>query len=173
MTEQTKIPSKTEQEALESVIKKANAGDQKALSILRKFLDQQPQIWNEVGDIAKIAERAWISLIAKGDTLTQEAIKKKMAVLKQDILGDSTHIFDLMLADVIRATWLEMHYLMSVDADATNRTAGQSALMMKRIESAQRRLTSAIKQHCQIKKMLPDENQLPDLRIFRPQQERA
>lgn len=68
---------------------------------------------------------------------------------------------------------LEMHYLMSVDTDATNRTAGQSALMMKRIESAQHRLTSAIKQHCQIKKMLPDENQLPDLRIFRPQQNYA
>ncbi|HAH48286.1 MAG TPA: hypothetical protein DCM07_26260, partial [Planctomycetaceae bacterium] len=84
MTEHTKTPSNDEQEALESVIKKANAGDQKALSILRKFLDQQPQIWNEVGDIAKIAERAWISLIAKGDTLAQEAIKKKMAALKQD-----------------------------------------------------------------------------------------
>ena len=68
MKEQTKTPCKTRQEALESVIKKANAGDQRALSTLRKFLDQEPQIWNEVGDIAKIAERAWIKLIAKGDT---------------------------------------------------------------------------------------------------------
>ncbi|WP_417377878.1 hypothetical protein [Gimesia sp.] len=96
-----------------------------------------------------------------------------MAALKQDILGDSNHIFDQILADVIRATWLEMHYLMSVDVDATNRTAGQSALMMKHLESTQRRLTSAIKQHCHIKKMMSCENQLPDLRFFRTQQNSA
>lgn len=58
MTEQTKLLSKDEQQALESVIKKANAGDQKALATLRKILDQQPQFWNEIGDIAKIAESA-------------------------------------------------------------------------------------------------------------------
>lgn len=51
-------------------------------------------------------------------------VKRKLAALNREILGDSDHIFDQMLADVIRATWLEMHYLMSVDADATNRTAG-------------------------------------------------
>ncbi|MEQ8856825.1 hypothetical protein [Gimesia sp.] len=173
MTEQTKLPSKAEQEDLNLVIKKANAGDRKALSKLRKFLDQQPQIWNEVGDIAKIAETAWIKLIAKGDTLAQESLKRKLAALNQEILGDTDHIFDQMLADVIRATWLEMHYLMSVDADATSRTAGQSALMMKRLESAQRRHLTAIKQYCQIKKLLPGENRQPDLRIFKPRQDYA
>lgn len=173
MTEQTKTPSTAEKEALESVIKKANAGDQKALSILRIYLDRQPQIWNEIGDIAKIAEKAWITLIANGNTLAQESLKKKLVAFKQEILGDSTHIFDQMLADVIRATWLEMHYLMSVDADATNRTTGQSTLMMKRLESAQRRHTSAIKQYCQIKKLLPSENRQPDLRIFKPRQDSA
>ncbi|QDU53099.1 hypothetical protein [Gimesia panareensis] len=173
MTEQSKPPFKTKQEALDSVIKKANAGNQRALSTLRKFLDQEPQIWNEVGDIAKIAETAWIKLIAKGDTLAQESLKRKLAALHQEILGDSDHIFDQMMADVIRATWLEMHYLMSVDADATNRTAGQSTLMVKRLESAQRRHMTAIKQYCQIKKMLPGENRQPDLRIFRPREDRA
>ncbi|QDU09621.1 hypothetical protein [Gimesia aquarii] len=173
MTEQTKTPSKAEQEALESVIKKANSGDQRALGKLRIFLDQQPQIWNEVGNIAKIAEKAWITLIAKGNTLAQEALKKKLAALNQEILGDSNHIFDQMLADVIRATWLEMHYLMSVDADATNRTAGQSTLMMKRLESAQRRHLLAIKQYCQIKKLLSGENQQSDLKILKHRQDSA
>lgn len=173
MTQQTKLPSKADQEALNLVIKKANAGDRKALSTLRKFLDQQPQIWNEVGDITKIAERAWVKLIAKGDTLAEESLKKKLAALNQEILGDSDHIFDQMMADVIRATWLEMHYLVSVDADATNRTAGQCALMMKRLESAQRRHMTAIKHYCQIKKLLPGENRQPDLRIFKPRQDFA
>ncbi|QDU01958.1 hypothetical protein V6x_16410 [Gimesia chilikensis] len=173
MTEPTRTPGKLEKKALESVIIKANAGNLDALRLLRKFLDQQPQIWDEVGDVAKIAEKAWITLIANGDTLIQESLQKKLAALKQEIQGDSDHILGQMLADVIRATWLEMHYLMSVDADATNRTAGQSTLMIKRLESAQRRYTSAIKQYCQIKKLLPGEHRQPDLRIFRPQQDRA
>ncbi|HAH47570.1 MAG TPA: hypothetical protein DCM07_22450 [Planctomycetaceae bacterium] len=173
MTESTNPPDILKKKALESVIKKANAGDQNALRLLRKFLDLQPQIWNEVGDVAKIAEKAWITLITNGDSLIQESLQKKLAVLNQEILGDSDHIFGQMLADVIRATWLETHYLMSIDADATNRTACQSTLMIKRLESAQRRYTSAIKQYCQIKKLLPIEHRKPDLRIFRPQQERA
>ncbi|QDT21394.1 hypothetical protein [Gimesia chilikensis] len=173
MTEPTRTPGELEKKALESVINKANAGNLDALRLLRKFLDQQPQIWDEVGDVAKIAEKAWITLIANGDSLVKESLQKKLAALKQEILGDSDHILGKMLADVIRATWLEMHYLMSVDADATNRTAGQSTLMLKRLESAQRRYTSAIKQYCQIKKMLPGEHLQPDLRIYRPQQDRA
>lgn len=173
MTESTTSPDILKKKALESVIKKANAGDQNALRVLRKFLDQQPQIWDEVGDVAKIAEKAWITLIANGDSLVQESLQKKLSALKQEILGNSDHIFGQLLADVIRATWLEMHYLMSVDADATNRTAGQSTLMIKRLESAQRRYTSAIKQYCQIKKLLPGEHRQPDLRIFSPQQDRA
>lgn len=54
-----------------------------------------------------------------------------------------------------------------------SRIAGQSALMMRRLESAKRRFTMAGKQYCQIKKLLPGENRQPDLRIFRPRQDYA
>lgn len=173
MNEQTKTPSMIEKKALESVIKKANGGDQNALKTLRKFLDLQPQMWNKIGDVTKIAEQAWITLIGNGNSLVQESIKLKLDELKQQFQGGSTHIFDQLMVDVIVATWLELHYLQSVNADVINRTAGQSTLMLKRLESAQRRHTNALKQYYQIKKLLPNEHSQPDLRIFQPQKDRA
>jgi hypothetical protein len=174
MTEsQNKYPTKADFDALNILIRKANQGPPEAIRELQQFLDERPQIWNKIGDVAKISESAWITLIANGDCMLKESLKKKLAVLKDEILDGSTHIFDQMLAEVIQSTWLELHYLLRVDADATNRTAGQSTLMMKRLESAQRRHTSAIKQYCQIKKLLPGDNRQPDIRIFQPRQDSA
>ncbi len=49
-------------------------------------------------------------------------------------------------------------------------TEARAIAMIKRLESAQRRHITAIKQYHQIKKLLPHANNQPDLKIFRPRQ---
>jgi len=159
--------------ALDAIIRKANEGDSKALAKLRKFLDENPQVWQHVGDMARTAEKAWITLIANGSSLAAEALQRQLAQLKQELLGESTTVVEKMLGDTVVATWLELHYLRSTDADTRNRTVTQGSLMLKRLESAQRRHHSAIKNLTQIRKLLPDQNALPQLRVFPYKQERA
>src|SRR5947209_4374049 len=61
---------------------RSNAGDSQALAELRRFLDDRPEIWETCGDLGRRAERCWIDLVADGDALSAESIKKFVQQLK-------------------------------------------------------------------------------------------
>ncbi|WP_417381920.1 hypothetical protein [Gimesia sp.] len=164
-------PTRSVLDQLEKLVKKANQGAPEAIRELQQFLDEHPQIWQRTGDMAQIAEIAWIELISKGRPLCRESLKKKLTALKEEIGVEAGNPLDDMLVEVIISTWLEMHYLRSVEADTTFRTGTQNNSMIKRLESAQRRHITAIKQYRQIQKLLPNTNIQTDLKIFRPKQE--
>lgn len=166
-------PTAGDLSALDAIVRKANDGDQKALAKLRKFLDENPQVWQHVGDLARTAEHAWITLIANGSSLAAEAVQRRLAELKSELAGDSATVVEEMLADTVLATWLEVYYLQSVEANTTKRTMMQGNAMSKRRESAQRRHLNALKQLTQIKKLLPNRSAMPELRLFRGERETA
>jgi hypothetical protein len=166
-------PTTADWKALDLIVRKANAGDQKALVQLRKFLDGNPQVWQHVGDIARTAEKAWITVIANGSSLAAEAIRRQLAELKTELMEGSSTVVDRMLVDTVVATWLELHYLRSVDADTRNRSVTQGSLLLKRLESAQRRHANALKQLTQIRKLLPNRGAMPQLRVYPYERETA
>jgi len=159
-------PTSADWKSLDAIVKAANKGDKTALAKLRQFLDNNPQVWQHVGDLARTAERAWIALVSDGDSLAAQAMQRQLDQLKQELVGESTTVIERMLADTVIATWLELHYLRSVDADTRNRSVTQGSLLMKRLESAQRRHHNAIKQLTQIRKLLPDRHAMPQLKVF-------
>jgi len=161
-----KFPSASEVERLNKILAKANAGDQTAIEELHRFLDDNPQVWRRIGDMAAVAEQAWITAISKGNRLAAESFRRQLAELKAGLLEDSTTTPERMMADTILATWLELHYLRSVDADSRERSVTQTSLMVKRLESAQRRHHTALKDLQQLRKLLPNRGASPALRIF-------
>ena len=65
METKTKVNSvSTPDERLRQLIERAISGDRSVLPALREFLDSSPDVWREVGDVAKQAERAWSALAA-------------------------------------------------------------------------------------------------------------
>ncbi|QGJ68819.1 Hypothetical protein PBC10988_4820 [Planctomycetales bacterium 10988] len=171
----SKMPSFSSQElknAFRKVVEQANKGNERSLQVLRKYLEEHPELWQYLGDLARTAEEAWIRLLSSEDVLTAETTRLQLAALKEELLEQSENVLEKMLADTILATWLEVHYLRTVDANTTPRTATQGNLLLKRIESAQRRHHNAIKQLLQIRKLLPEHNNVPNLRIYK-QEDRA
>lgn len=166
-------PSEEDWKILNEHIAKANGGCKESLDWLRDFLEGNPQVWQHIGNLARTAEKAWISLAANGDQLGMEAIRRDLARLKADVLGESTSVMEEMITETILATWLELHHLRGVDANPTGRNASQTSILLKRLESAQRRHFAAIKQLAMIRKLLPEKSGLPDLRVFSTEQESA
>ncbi|PQO38880.1 hypothetical protein C5Y96_03135 [Blastopirellula marina] len=155
---------------LKAKLKQANGGDQEAISWLRRFLDKHPQIWQYIGDLSVISENAWISLISNDDALAAESIRRQLNTLKAELMEESTTAMEKLLVDSILATWLEIHYLRSVDAGSRSRTVTQASLLTKRLESAQRRHHSAMKDLLMFRKLMPNRGALPELRVFRGRQ---
>jgi hypothetical protein len=169
MAEQTleqRKPTAEDWHILKQNAARANAGDAKALEWLRDFLEHNPQVWQYLGDLARSAERAWIALISAGDTLAAEAIRMQLAQLKTDLIGEAPSVIEKLLGDQIVATLLEVKYLESVSAQAGGGSLTQAGLLLKRLESAQRRHADAIKTLLQVRKLLPGQNNLPGLRVF-------
>ena len=151
--------------ALQQIVRKANAGDQRALTQLRQFLDRNPGVWRHIGDLARVAETAWIGLISGGDKLSAEAIRRQLGELREGLLGDAPNAVEKLLSDTVIASWLEVRYLEAASAE-TGGTLTQTGHLLKRLESAQRRHLAAVKQLVQIRKLLPNAGALPELRIF-------
>jgi hypothetical protein len=166
-------PTPEEWKELNRNLAKANAGDTKAVDWLRSFLDQNPQVRQHIGDLARVAEKAWISLIANGDALSAEAIRRQLALIKEDLIGKTPSAVEKLLGDQVVSTLLEVKYMENVAAAGKGSSRTQADLLLKRLESAQRRHTAAIKSLVQIRRLLPGLNSVPGLRVFGGKRESA
>lgn|GEM_PF-2243969 len=162
----TNTHSKEDWALLDANIKKANSGDQTAVAWLQKFLDDHPHVWSNLGDVARIAEHAWINLIANGNSLVSESIQRQLKQLKSDLIGEDPQTVEKMLGDQVIATWLEVKYLETLSADQQGASVTQAALVLKKVESAQKRHLNAIRSLVQTRKLLPNGSSIPELRIY-------
>jgi uncharacterized protein YbcC (UPF0753/DUF2309 family) len=164
-------PTAEDWKELNEKLKLANSGDQKAIQWLRKFLDDHPQVWGALGDLTRVAEKAWIDLISNKDALAAESIRRQLSQLKTDLVGESPSPVEKMLGDQVVATWLETRYLEATSADVKGASMTQSTLLLKRVESAQRRHLNAIRSLVQTRKLLTAGSTNPVLRIFPSERE--
>ena len=154
----TEYPSEADVRMLEAAVAKANAGDQRALSWLRDFLDENPQVWRHAGNLARVAEQAWIDLISNGDKLAEESIQRQLHEMQKALRGEEAGLLETLLCDQVVATWLEMKYREATAADPEGTSVGQANLMLKRLESAQRRHLAAIKSLTQTRQLLREQS---------------
>lgn len=159
-------PAAQDWKELNENLKLANSGDQKAIQWLRKFLDDRPQVWGALGDLARVAEKAWIDLISNKDALAAESIRRQLSQLKTELIGESPSTIEKMLGDQVMATWLETRYLEATSANAKGASLTQSTMLLKRVESAQRRHLNAIRSLVQTRKLLLTGNTNSVIRIF-------
>jgi hypothetical protein len=159
-------PTDDDLKALSDTIRQANEGNREAAARLREFLDNNEHIWRRIGDLAQLAEQAWIALIAADNILVAQAIKRQLVEIREGLAGDRPSPAIKMLADQVVATLLETRYIESVIATAKASTLPQEAQLLKRLESAQRRHLAAIRSLEQTRKMLSDSSVVPYLRVI-------
>ncbi|QGJ68706.1 Hypothetical protein PBC10988_3670 [Planctomycetales bacterium 10988] len=167
MSEENKpSPEEEVREAFRRTVEKANAGNERALRVMKKYLDLHPELWKNLGDLSKVAEEAWLNLCAQEDVLSKEVLRRQLAALKEEILDGSESILEKLLTETVVSTWMELQYLRCVDADPTPRNTGQTSILVKRLESADRRMQTGIKQLVQLRRRLPNKTIAPALKIY-------
>ncbi len=163
----TNTHSKEDWDLLNGNVKRADTGDETAIAWLKNFLDDNPQVWATLGDLAHSAQHLWINLIAGGNSLLSESIRRQLNQFKSELIGEDPGAVEKMLGDQVIATWLEVKYMETMSADQKGATITQAALVLKKVESAQRRHLNAIRALVTTRKLLPTGSSLPGLRIYR------
>ena len=126
-----------------------------ALPHLRKILDDHPEVWRHVGDLAALAEQAWIAVLAAGHPLAVEAMKRTVAEMRAELAGGHPTRIERLLVDQVVACWLETTYLERDAADPGYAALEQAAFRLKRLESAQKRYLSAVKTLTAVRALAP------------------
>lgn len=98
-------------ELVEHLTRRANYGDRQAADRLRQILRANPEIWQEVGDLAKHAERCLIEMIAPGNLVLAESVRLQADRLRKSLLAEATDTaLERLLIDDVVVTWMEAEY---------------------------------------------------------------
>src|SRR5262245_41680555 len=140
---------------LRALAKRAQAGDAAALLRLRELLDAHPEVWRQVGDLAALAERAWLAVLAGNNPLTVEAMGRSVAAMKAELLGERPTPVERLLVEQVIARWMEVKYCEATSADPGRRSPEPPGLALTRLESAQKRHLGAIKALADVRRRAP------------------
>src|SRR5262249_57637000 len=102
-------------------------------------------IWGQGGDLAAVAERSWIELIAGTNQLVAESARRRVGRLKEDLGGDSPTVIERVLIDHLAACYLAAQHAEIQAASPAGGSLEQASFRLKRAESGQRRLLAATK----------------------------
>lgn len=140
---------------LMDVIDMAQDGDEEALALLKRVLDEAPRLARII-NLAKDVERGIVEKIASDDVFAQETLPRNLKVMRQEIAGENPSPLERLLAERISACWLELQYFQAIyTQNLGNMTIPQGDYHQRRIDRAHRRYLSSIKTLAQIRKMGP------------------
>jgi hypothetical protein len=140
---------------LRKVTAQARAGDASALPRLRRLLDGHPEIWERAGDLERVVVRAWAELLAVGDPVALEAVRRKAEQLRAELEGDAPTPLERLLVGQVVAARLAMGHAQAQEAGREERSLGQARFALGRSESALRRYLSAVRTLATVRALVP------------------
>jgi hypothetical protein len=160
----------TIQTDFKTVVAQANTGDKAALTSLRQKLDDNPNIWADIGRIALESERMLIERIAGGDRLVEEAVRRTLDQMRTDLTTGSSPA-EKMAADRVVVAWLFLQLADKALAADGGAALPQAQFTLKKHEVASRQYHAAVKSLHDVQERLPKAQPEKDssstgLRIF-------
>jgi hypothetical protein len=136
------------------VLARAQKGDRAAVTELQRLIETAPDLWTDLGDLARQARLAWLDLIGAGVSPLSNATTQAMTALHLDIVGPAPTTLERLLADRIVLCWLQVHYADIVCARAQDGRLQQREYYQRCQERAQRRYLAAIRSLACVRRLL-------------------
>jgi len=111
---------------------------------LRAFVHIEPEVWRHYGDLASLARRSWIDLIAGPDLILRESITRKVEELARDLVEPRLSALGRLLVERVKATWLQTLHAETADAQSTRASVAIASFLSKRLDGVNRRLLMSL-----------------------------
>jgi len=149
-------------EDVQTVLDAARCGATEAPPELKRILDANPVIWQELPRVESIVEAAWLDRIAKTNLLLRDSLSRKLDALREEMAGPSPSPLESMAVERVLATWLQVEfadlYASFVEPSEDPKLMG---LAIKMQDSAQRRYDSAVKNLSAVQKFRLESSKPP------------
>ena len=134
-------------ERVNALLPAANDGNRQALGELRGILDDHPDLWSAVGDLAATAELTLVNALSGDNTVHRDAVLRKLASLRREVSGPVPTSLERLLVDRVVVGWLGVAFAEGTYHRAIEQGQNQEddEFHHRRVERAQRRYLTAIK----------------------------
>jgi hypothetical protein len=155
---QSAEPVPAEVAGLRKVLERARRGEVASLPELRAVLRSRPDLVEYGGNLAAIAERAWIGVAAGPDLAVAESLKLKAAELRAELSGPCPTPLERLAIDRVVVSWLECSYADVVAARLCDVSPRVAEFALERQDRAAKRHLSSLGALATIRKLTPDLN---------------
>jgi hypothetical protein len=143
------------QAELYEVFDRTQRGDLEALPRIRELLEDRPELWQSYGDVARHALSSWIKLIAGENLALEVSTTRKADSMRAEVAGPAPSPLELLLADRVVATWLQLAHAEVMLAQARDASLKLLIFAEKRLDGATRRHLTAIGALATLRRLLP------------------
>jgi hypothetical protein len=141
-------------ELVDHLARRANYGDGQAADRLRQIIRANPDIWQNVGDLAMHAERCLIEMIARGNVVLEESVRLQVDKLRKSLLAEATSAtLERLLIEHVVVSWLEVEFT-RVAALQPQQFQQDNRFWSQRHERADARYMSAIRELATVRGLL-------------------
>jgi hypothetical protein len=123
------------------LIRKAQAGDETALSRIRKLLDD-PATRQSFADLAAQIRASLIERFAGDDCLVREVVEREVRDLRAELLGPDPTPAERLLAERVAIGWLEVH---TAEQQLARQSLDDAPFWQRQVDHAQRRFLAALR----------------------------
>ena len=132
----------------------AQHGDESLAGWVRGTLKRAPHMLASAGDVAAMAETAWVQRYAGQDIVCREAIILKAAEIRASLLHPGASGLERILADRVVVCWLQVNFYDNVASKIGSGTFKDAELSLKRQDSAQRRYLRAARTLAEVQRLI-------------------
>jgi hypothetical protein len=171
MSAMNETPPNQDPEALarlQSLVQRAQQGDESVLPELRQILDAHPEIWQRCGDLAAQAQAAWLGLISGSDLLLRDSLERKLEQMKAELAGTAPSLLEKMLIECVIGSWLPLQYADATCAQIKAKSSARHQAAQRRQSSAQQRFLQSVKMLVTVRKLLSASQKTGEPRLFTP-----
>jgi hypothetical protein len=135
-------------------LKRTQAGDRSTLPVLQTMLRDPECVRVFGGELAESVEGSFLRALAKDDVGFQQAARRKMELLRAELLGPGATPVEQLLVERVVACWLqvqdaELRYAQGQD----KLNIRQADYYQRRIDAANRRYLAALKTLALVRKL--------------------
>jgi hypothetical protein len=142
-------------EHLQRLVRQAEDGDREALPALRAALDACPEAWRTYcGDLAALAEAAWLKLIAGDNLMLLETVRRQLAEVRAELAGPDPRPLEKILVDRAVACWLQVQYADIAYPQLQGSSLAYCGAAERRQNAANGRFLAAVKALAVVRRLL-------------------
>src|SRR3989454_7450443 len=147
--------SGTSYDSLKILVEQAQRGNTAILPVIRHWLDQVPELWDDSRVLAQQVERSWVTALSGQDLMSKEIIDREVQGLRAQLLGPQPTPLEKLLVDRICICWLavqhaELHAARRFNERAVVLTASEE----HRLDKVHHRFLTAIRELARVRKLL-------------------